>query len=126
MRTPASDLRWAVFRDGLVQSLDTEVGMHRVRQPPAEHLARGPIHDGKQIQEAVLDRHEGDIRTPDLVGSVDLHFPQQIRINRVLRMPLAGSGALVDCLQPHLRHQSAHAMAAHDGAFPAQIGRDLA
>ena len=43
----------------------------------------------------------------------------------MLRVRLTGSGALVDRLQAHLGHQSSDAMAAHDNALPAQMGRDL-
>lgn len=120
------DLRRAVFGDGFVQGIDAEVGVHRVRQPPAPHPARGPIHDGYQIEEAVLDRHERDIGTPDLIGAVDLHLSQQIREDRMLGMRLAGSGAFVDCLQTHLRHQPPYTMPSYDDPFPTQIGCDLA
>ena len=44
----------------------------------------------------------------------------------MLQMGLAGSGAFVDCLQPHLRYQAAHPMTAHDGVFPARIRSNLA
>jgi hypothetical protein len=64
-------------------------------------------------------------REEDLGRAVDLHLPQQIRIDRVLRMRLAGPRTLVDRLQPHLGHQPAHPMTACDDIVPAQIGRDL-
>lgn len=43
------DLGWAVFGDGLVQSLDTEVGVHRVAEPLAQHPAAGQVHYCHQI-----------------------------------------------------------------------------
>ena len=55
-------------------SLNAKVCVHRVRQPPAQNLARGPIHDRDKVQEAVLRRHKSDICSRDLVGAVDLHF----------------------------------------------------
>ena len=94
------DLGRAVSGDGFIQRIYAEVRMHRVRQPPTQDLARGPIHDRDQIQEPVLHRHEGDIGAPDLVGAVYRHLSQQVWEDRMLRMRLAGSGAFVDCLQP--------------------------
>lgn len=99
--------------------------MHRVAQSPTQHLARGPIHDRDQVQEAVLDWHERDISAPDLIGAVDRHASKQIWIDRVLRMPLAGSGAFVDCLQAHRRHQLSDAMPPDNCALSSQIGSDL-
>ncbi|MEP2762301.1 MAG: hypothetical protein ABJP66_24875 [Hyphomicrobiales bacterium] len=77
------------------------------------------------MSEADLDRHEGNIRATDLVGPVNLHLPQQIRIDRVPRVWLAGSRAFVDSLKTHLGHQSADAMTPHDDPFTAKICRDL-
>jgi len=42
-------------------------------------FARCPIHDGHRVEEAVIDRHEGDIGAPNLIGTVDLSTFQQIR-----------------------------------------------
>jgi len=120
------DLWRAVFGDCLLQSLDAKVGMHRIAEPPAQHLPGCPVHNRHQIQEAILDWHEGDVGAPDLVGAVDHHLPQQIRIDRMLWVWLAGSGAFIDCLQAHLCHQTSHAVASHDDALPAQICRELA
>lgn len=64
-----------MFGDCFVQGFDAEVGMHRVREPPTQNPARGPIHDGDHVEEAVLDRHERDIGAPDLIGAVDLRLP---------------------------------------------------
>ena len=47
-----------------LQSINTEVHMHRVRQPPVQHFPGCPIHDCHKIKKAVLDWHEGDIRAP--------------------------------------------------------------
>ncbi len=74
----------------------------------------------------MLHGHKGDVGTPNLIGTVNLLLPQKIEINWVLWMRLIGSGAFVDRLQAHLHHQPAHAVAAHDCAFTAQKGCDLA
>ena len=62
--------------DGVLKCLYAEVRVHRIAEPPVQHLARGPVHDRDQIQEAALHRDEGDIGTPDLVRPVDDHAPQ--------------------------------------------------
>ena len=87
-----------------------EVRVHRVRQPPAQNLARRPIHDRDQIQELVLDRHNGNVGAPNLIGSINLHLSQQILEDRMLRVRLAGSGPFVDRLQAYHGHQSPDAM----------------
>lgn len=36
----------------LVQRLDAEVGLKRVRCPPGQVFAGGPVHDGNKIEKA--------------------------------------------------------------------------
>jgi len=87
------DLGESILCDGLVQRFDAEVGMHRIRQPPTQHLARCPIHDGHRVEEAVIDRHEGDIGAPNLIGTVDLQLSQQIREDPMIQYPNLGRSA---------------------------------
>ena len=65
------DVGPAVTGDRLLQRRNAEVGVHRVRQPPGEDLAAGPVHDRHQVQEAAPHRDVGHIRTPDLVRLLD-------------------------------------------------------
>jgi hypothetical protein len=65
------DLRAAVSIQRLLERLDAEPGIERVRQPPGQHVARRPIHDRDQIQKAAPDRNVGDVGTPDVVRSLD-------------------------------------------------------
>ena len=76
------DLGWPVFGDDLVQRFGAKVGMHRIRQPPAQHLPAVPVHDGDQIKEAVLDWHESDIGALDLVRSGIRHSGLKMRSTR--------------------------------------------
>lgn len=49
--------------DGLVQCSDAEIGFQRVRYPPSQRLAGGPVHDSDQIEEAfayAVSRSHGD------------------------------------------------------------------
>jgi hypothetical protein len=43
------DFRLAEPSRRLIQRRDTEAGIHRVRQPPGQHLAGRPVHDRDQI-----------------------------------------------------------------------------
>ena len=61
----------SVFCDGLVQCLNAEAGVQRVRQPPRKHLARRPIHDRHEIQEPTAHRNVGDVAAPDVVRTRD-------------------------------------------------------
>ena len=119
------DLWRAVFGDGFVQSIDAEVRVHRVTQPPTQDLACGPVHDRHEIQEPVPHRHEGDIGTLDLVRALYHHLSQYVREDRMLGVRLAGSGSFVDRLQAHSCHQSPDAMTPDNRAFPTQVGYNL-
>src|SRR6476659_10439114 len=79
------DLGFAKPLQSLLQRLNAEIRIHRVRDPPRQHLARGPIHYRNQIQKAAPYRYIRDVRTPDLVWPVNHHLPQQIRIDLVVR-----------------------------------------
>ena len=84
-----------------IQSVNTEPGVHGVRQPPRQDMARRPVHDGDQGQEATLNRDVGDIGAPDLIGSIDLNPLEQIRVNPMRRVRRAGSRRLIDGFQAH-------------------------
>src|SRR3954467_2108990 len=112
------DLGFAKPLQSLLQRLNAEIRIHRVRDPPRQHLARGPIHYRNQIQKTAPHRYIRDVRTPDLVWPVNYHLPQQIRIDLVVRMRNRGARSLVDRLQPHLGHQPPDALAANRIALP--------
>jgi len=85
------DLRLAVSGQRFVQRLDAEPGVHGVRQPPRKDMARRPVHDRDQVQEAALDRDVGDVGAPDLIGPVDREPLEQIGINPMRRARHTGS-----------------------------------
>jgi hypothetical protein len=68
-----------VFGQRLFQGLDAEVHVHGVGQPLRKDLATVPVHDGNKVQEAPPHWDIGDVRTPDLVRTVNHDVPQQIR-----------------------------------------------
>ena len=77
------DLRSAVGEDGLLEGLDAEAALHRVREPPREHAPAVPVDDGDQVQEAFSHWDEGDVGRVDLPGAVDGKAPKAIGILRV-------------------------------------------
>src|SRR3954471_11006248 len=51
--------------DGHDQGADAQLGPEVVGHGPADDLARGPVLDRGQIQEALLGRDVGDVGQPD-------------------------------------------------------------
>jgi len=107
------DLWWAEAVDGLVQRLDTELRLQRVRYPPSQNLAGVPVDDRHEIQEPTPHGQIGDVRRPDLIGAIDAQMSQQIRIDLVPLGWLAGIGFLVDRHQAHQPHETPDALLVH-------------
>ena len=120
------DVGLAVAGNRLFKRCDAEVGIHRVRQPPGQHLATEPVHDGDEVKEAAPHRDIGHIRTPDLIRPLDRQMPQQVRIDAVLRMWFAGLRRLIDRRQTDLAHEPPNPLAAHAPALASQMPRHLA
>ena len=115
------DPRPAVAVQGFGQGLDAEPGIQGVGQPPGEHTARGPVHDGHQVQEAALDENVGDISRPDLIRPVDGEPLEKIGVHPVLGMPGGGPRRLVDglCLMTEQRGASSVEVRGEPGWSPA-------
>ena len=60
------DLGPAEARQRFLQSLDAEFRVHRVRQPPGEHLPRRSVHDRDEIEEAPPHRQVRNVGVPDV------------------------------------------------------------
>jgi len=90
---------------GLFQGLNTEVHIQSVGQPPGQHVAAVPVHDGHQVQEAPGHGYVGDVGGRHLVDPVDLQPSQQVGIDFVPKRWLAGVGTPVDGFQGHHLHQ---------------------
>ena len=69
-------------------------------------LVTGPVHDGDEINEASAHRYLGHVGTPNMNGPVDGHMPQQIEVDPVMRVRLAGLRWLIDRQQAHLVPQT--------------------
>src|SRR3954462_352685 len=61
------DLRAADPPQSPRQRLNAEVRVHRIRDPPSQHLPRGPVHHRNQIEKAAPHRYIRYVRTPDPV-----------------------------------------------------------
>ena len=73
------------------QRLDAEAGVHRVRQPPGQHVAAGPVHDRDQVQEA--RRHLGEVDRGDVAGLQQTERQRQIRSECGQELPRVAAGA---------------------------------
>lgn len=111
------DLRRAVAVDRFLYRFDTEFRGQRVRQPPCQYPAAGPVHDSKQVHEASLHRDVGDVRRPDVIRLNDFQIAQQVGIDLVCRMPLAGVGFAIPRMDAHAPHQGPDTFSADEVAF---------
>jgi len=119
------DLRLAVSSHRVAQGLDAEPGVHRVRQPPCQDMARRPVHDRNQIEEPPPHRDVGDVGAPDMIGTIHRHIPEQIGINPVRRVGRAGLGRLVDRFQTHEAHQAPNPVTPGTEAVAPQLTHHL-
>jgi hypothetical protein len=96
------------------------------RRGNGQHLAGCPIHDRHQMKEASFHRDVGEIATPHLIGPDEGKVSQQVGINAVLRMLLAGVRPLVNSLYAYNAHQAAHTVPPCREPCLGKIGRNLA
>ena len=111
--------------DRLVQGLDAEVDLERVRDAPGQDLAGEPVHDGDEIEVALSHRQIGDVGAPDLIGPFHPQPAQQVGVGLMPLRRSAGVGLLVDRHQPHEAHQPPDALFVHGMAFVLQVPRHL-
>ena len=52
---------WPTLAQGLFQSRNTEVYLQGVGQPPGQHVAAVPVHDGHQVEETPSHGYVGDV-----------------------------------------------------------------
>ena len=93
------------------RAANTEVYLQGVGQPPGQHVAAVPVHDGHQVEETPSHGYVGDVGGPHLVDPVDLQPPEQVRIDLMPWVWLAGVGTPVDGLQAYQLHQPADPLA---------------
>jgi len=109
------DLRRAVFEQCLFQRFDTESGVQSVGQPPGQNPSGGPVHDRYQVHVSPCHGEIGDVGCPNLIGPVNGHSPQQVGIDRMFRLSLAGAGFGGQGLDTHDEHQATYSISSHRG-----------
>ena len=103
-----------------LERVDAENAVHRVRQPPRQDMAAGPVHHGDEIKKAIR-RDIGDVRR--LVRPIDHQVAQQVGIHPVLRVGHAGARLAVD--DRHQAHQPPHPVPPADHALATQMAHHL-
>ena len=99
------DLRRAIAGQGVLDRFETEVGGQRVGEPPCQYPATRPVQHGKQIDKATLHRDVGDVCRPHVIRASDRQMAQEIGIDLVGGMPLAGVRLAIQGLNTHAPHQ---------------------
>ncbi len=99
------DLRRAIPADRLLHGLHAEVRRQRIGQPPRQHPATRPIEDRTEIHKPAPHRNVGDIGRPHMIRSRDRQRTQQIGINLMGKMRLAGPRLPIDRREAHPPHQ---------------------
>jgi len=64
-----------------------------------------PVHDGRQVDPALVYPDIGDVGAPHLVGPFNDDVPEQIRVDHVARVWFAQVGLGIRGFQPHYPHQ---------------------
>ena len=111
------DLGLAIAGKGFFQCLDAKRRTHADRYAPGEYPPARPVHDGCQIDKPAGHRHVGDVHRPNVIRALDRQVPQQVRVDRVRRMPPAGVGLLVHRHDVHCAHQRRDVLATNEVAF---------
>ena len=105
------DLGLSEARERLVERLEAEGDVQAVRQSPRQHGPARPVDDRDQVEKPARHRQVGDVGSPDLVGPVDHHVPQQVRVDLVPWRRLRGPRLRADRRDPHQAHQALHPLA---------------
>src|SRR5512135_756510 len=98
------DLRPA-HRQRLLERLQAEPPLQRVRQPPREHVPAVPVDHCRQVHEAMPHRHIRDVRTPNLVDAGQHPIAEQVGVDPRLRCRRGGPRPGEQRLQAHHSHE---------------------
>lgn len=86
-----------------------------------QHLPAGSVDHRREINKAFSHRDAGSAQRSDLVGSFDPHSAQEIVIDLVTRVLLAGSRFPVQRFNAHAFHQRTYPSAADFHASPVHL-----
>jgi hypothetical protein len=113
---------------GLLQSVQNEVGLHRTADPPVYDVSREDINNEGDVDEALPGRDVGEVGDPQLVRTISLEVPvHAIQRTRRLGSRHRGAHRLASAspTQPAQPHQSLDGASRHRCAFAPQLTPDL-
>jgi len=124
------DFRPSVAAQGLLEGINAKVGLQGIGNAPGEDFAAVPVHDGHKVHEPMGHGDVGDIRGPDLIGSIDGQVAKQVGEDPMFGVGPAGVRLGVYGLEAHQTHQPldmlsidygalAHELTHHGAAAPA-------
>ncbi len=102
------DLWGATAGNDLRHRVHTEIRGQRIGEPPRSHPASRPVEDRAEIDEAPFHRNIRTIRRPHRIRPSDRQLAQQIGVDPMGRMPLAGPRLPIDRRDAHPPHQCDH------------------
>ena len=94
-------------------------------QIPSQNVPAEPVHDGHEIDKAVMHPDIGDIGAPGMVRVIDLQSPQQIGMLRMVRRRHTQSSSRIHGFQAHSAHQPADPLRIHGISLAAKLNRYL-
>jgi len=74
-----------------------------------------------QIDKSPPHRDIGDIRRPDMIRTLDLQTPEQVRIHWICRMAPTGMRLAIQGMDAHLLHQSPGMAASDHIPYPSRL-----
>src|SRR4249919_2421764 len=101
----------------LLQRLDAEAAIDRIRQTPSQNRAAGPINNRHEIQKSPRHRDVGYVSRPHMVRLGNRQSAQQVGVYLVPRRGLARAGARNQRLDPHHAHEPPHAFPVDPATF---------
>ena len=111
-----------VFAPKLPGSLQAKGAIQGDRDRPRQHIPTPPVDHRHQVDKPLAQTDIGDIGAPHMVHPLDLHAPQEIRINHMSCERLAQVRLRVDGFNTHLPHQPGHPLSIDSIALAAQPG----
>ncbi len=114
------NLRPAVPGKRLFESLETEIHLHGNRNAPRQNPPAGPVHHGRQVDEAARHRNVRDVHGPHLVGPHHRKTTQKIRIDLVSICGFRGIRPAIQRLDAHSPHHGCDLLPPDRDALAAQ------
>lgn len=62
---------WYCDPERIVEIIQTELFLQRIREVPCNNISAVPVHEGDQITESLFEPHVCDVGSLDLIGASD-------------------------------------------------------